>query len=51
MQQVFALVALCQQDDLRTFHIVRYHQAWIEDDGSLYIYIQNELWTATLQMR
>lgn len=46
-QQVFALAALCQQDDFRTFHIVRYQQAWLEDDGALYI--QTELCTATLR--
>ena len=47
IQQVFALAALCQQDDFRTFHIVRYQQAWLEDDGTLYI--QTELCTATLR--
>ena len=47
LHQVFALAALCQQDDFRTFHIVRYHQAWLEDDGVLYI--QTELCTATLR--
>lgn len=47
LQQVFALAALCQQDDFRTFHIVRYQQAWLEDDGALYI--QTELCTATLR--
>ena len=45
--QVFALAALCQQDDFRTFHIVRYQQAWLEDDGTLYI--QTELCSATLR--
>lgn len=45
--EVFALAALCQQDDFRTFHIVRYQQAWLEDDGTLYI--QTELCTATLR--
>lgn len=45
--QVFALAALCQQDDFRTFHIVRYQQAWLEDDGTLYI--QTELCAATLR--
>ena len=45
--QVFALAALCQQDDFRTFHIVRYQQAWLEDDGT--IYIQTELCSATLR--
>lgn len=45
--KVFALAALCQQDDVRTFHIVRYQQAWLEDDGTLYI--QTELCSATLR--
>ncbi|KAL7435433.1 hypothetical protein ACHAXH_005443, partial [Discostella pseudostelligera] len=47
LREVFALAALCQQDDFRTFHIVRYQQAWLEDDGTLYI--QTELCTATLR--
>ncbi|KAL7543181.1 hypothetical protein ACHAXR_012467 [Thalassiosira sp. AJA248-18] len=46
LREVFALAALCQQDDFRTFHIVRYQQAWLEDDGTLYI--QTELCSATL---
>lgn len=47
LREVFALAALCQQDDVRTFHIVRYQQAWLEDDGTLYI--QTELCSATLR--
>jgi len=47
LREVFALAALCQQDDFRTFHIVRYQQAWLEDDGTLYI--QTELCSATLR--
>ncbi|KAL7498437.1 hypothetical protein ACHAWT_008849 [Skeletonema menzelii] len=47
LREVFALAALCNQSDLRTFHIVRYHQAWLEDDGNLYI--QTELCKATLR--
>ena len=47
LREVFALSALCQQDDFRTFHIVRYQQAWLEDDGMLYI--QTELCSATLR--
>jgi len=47
LREVFALAALCQQDDFRTFHIVRYQQAWLEEDGTLYI--QTELCTATLR--
>ena len=37
LREVFALAALCQQDDFRTFHVVRYQQAWLEGDGTLYI--------------
>lgn len=47
LREVFALAALCNQSDIRTFHIVRYQQAWLEDDGTLYI--QTELCTATLR--
>ena len=47
LREVFALAALCQQDDFRTFHIVRYQQAWLEEDGTLYI--QTELCNATLR--
>lgn len=41
------MAALCNQSDMRTFHIVRYHQAWFENDGSLYI--QTELCYSTLR--
>jgi wee1-like protein kinase len=44
-QQVYALAALSDQADTATFHIVRYHQAWMEDDR---LYIQTELCTGTL---
>ena len=47
LREVFALAALCNQSDFRTFHIVRYHQAWLEDDGTLYI--QTELCKSTLR--
>ena len=47
LREVFALAALCNQSDLRTFHIVRYHQAWLEEDGNLYI--QTELCKATVR--
>jgi wee1-like protein kinase len=47
LREVFALAALCNQSDCRTFHIVRYHQAWLEDDGTLYI--QTELCKSTLR--
>ena len=38
--QVYALAALSDQADTATFHIVRYHQAWMEDDR---LFIQTEL--------
>ena len=47
MYQVHALAALCNEADVRTFHIVRYHQAWFECDGTLYI--QTELCSNTLR--
>eukprot|EP00804_Cyclotella_cryptica_P006759 CCRYP_015710-RD/>CCRYP_015710-RD protein AED:0.10 eAED:0.10 QI:1189/0.66/0.75/1/0.66/0.5/4/0/762 len=47
LREVHALAALCSQADVRTFHIVRYHQAWFEDDGTLYI--QTELCSNTLR--
>jgi hypothetical protein len=43
--QVYALAALSDQADTATFHIVRYHQAWMEDDR---LYIQTELCSGTL---
>lgn len=43
--QVYALAALSDQADTATFHIVRYHQAWMEDD---LLYIQTELCQGTL---
>jgi wee1-like protein kinase len=43
--QVYALAALSDQADTAAFHIVRYHQAWMEDDR---LYIQTELCTGTL---
>ena len=47
MLQVHALAALSNEADAKTFHIVRYHQAWFENDGTLYI--QTELCTGTLK--
>ena len=38
--QVYALAALSDQADTATFHIVRYHQAWMEDNR---LFIQTEL--------
>jgi serine/threonine protein kinase len=43
--QVYALAALSDQADTANFHIVRYHQAWMEDDR---LYIQTELCSGTL---
>jgi hypothetical protein len=43
--QVYALAALSDQADTATFHIVRYHQAWMEDN---LLYIQTELCSSTL---
>jgi len=47
LREVFALAALCNEQDLRNYHIVRYHQCWLEDDGTLYI--QMELCASTLR--
>lgn len=47
LKEVYALAAICDQADTATFHIVRYHQAWMDDDQKLYI--QTELCTSTLQ--
>lgn len=43
--QVYALAALSDQADTANFHIVRYHQAWMEDER---LYIQTELCVGTL---
>jgi wee1-like protein kinase len=45
LKEVYALAALSDQADPATFHIVRYHQAWMEDDR---LYIQTELCSGTL---
>ena len=45
LKEVYALAALSDQADTATFHIVRYHQAWMEDDR---LYIQTELCTGNL---
>jgi wee1-like protein kinase len=39
------LAALSDQADTATFHIVRYHQAWMEENR---LYIQTELCTSTM---
>jgi len=43
--KVYALAALSDHADPATFHIVRYHQAWMEDDR---LYIQTELCSSNL---
>eukprot|EP00934_Nitzschia_sp_Nitz4_P001465 Nitzschia sp. Nitz4//scaffold42_size132992//26756//29100//NITZ4_003384-RA/size132992-augustus-gene-0.101-mRNA-1//1//CDS//3329551673//1465//frame0 len=45
LHEVYALAALSDQADPATFHIVRYHQAWMEENR---LYIQIELCTSTL---
>lgn len=46
LKEVYALSALSDQADTATFHIVRYHQAWMEEQR---LYIQTELCKTTLQ--
>jgi len=46
LKEVYALAALSDRAESAAFHIVRYHQAWMEDDR---LYIQTELCTSTLQ--
>jgi wee1-like protein kinase len=43
--QVYALSTLSDQADTAAFHIVRYHQAWMEENR---LYIQTELCSCTL---
>ena len=45
LKEVFALAALSDLSETGSFHIVRYHQAWIEDNR---LYIQTELCNSTL---
>eukprot|EP00978_Attheya_sp_CCMP212_P036864 scaffold170191_cov54-Attheya_sp.AAC.8 len=45
LKEVYALAALSDHSDGAAFHIVRYHQAWMEDNR---LYIQTELCTSTL---
>ena len=45
LNEVFALAALSDVAEPRGFHIVRYHQAWMEENR---LYIQTELCTSTL---
>lgn len=45
LRQVYALAALSDQAHTATFHIVRYHQAWMEEDR---LYIQTELCQGSL---
>jgi len=45
LKEVYALAALSDQADFAAFHIVRYHQAWMEENR---LYIQTELCSSTL---
>lgn len=47
LKEVTALAALSDLSDTAAFHVVRYHQAWMEDDR---LHIQTELCTSTLRM-
>ncbi|CAN0216780.1 unnamed protein product, partial [Laminaria digitata] len=44
LREVYALAAVCDAQD--TINIVRYHQAWIEDER---LYIQTELCETSLE--
>ena len=46
LKEVYALAALSDQADTAAFHIVRYHQAWMDENR---LYIQTELCSSTLQ--
>lgn len=45
LMEVYALAALSDLPDPSTIHIVRYHQAWMQDNR---LYIQNELCSSSL---
>jgi len=45
LKEVYALAALSDLPDSSTIHIVRYHQAWMEEDR---LYIQTELCSSNL---
>ena len=47
LQEVKALAELSDVSDMAAFHIVRYHQAWIEDDR---LHIVTDLCHSTLQV-
>ena len=47
LQEVKALAELSDVSDMAAFHVVRYHQAWIEDDR---LHIVTDLCQSTLQM-
>lgn len=47
LKEVYALATLCDRSDVAAFHIVRYHQAWMEENCTR-LYIQTELCTSTL---
>ena len=46
LREVHALAALSDSSDSAAFHIVRYHQAWMEENR---LFIQTELCTSTLR--
>ena len=46
LKEVYALAALSDVSQSHAFHIVRYHNAWMEDDR---LYIQTELCDTSLQ--
>ena len=47
LKEVYALAELSDLADTTAFHIVRYHQAWMEEDK---LHIVTELCTSTLQI-
>lgn len=48
LQEVKALAKVCNSDSEEVLHIVRYHQAWIEDER---LYMQTELCETSLDKR
>ena len=46
LREVCALAAVCDRAETAAFHIVRYHQAWMEDGR---LHIQTELCSSTLR--
>lgn len=48
LQEVKALAKVCNSDSEEVLHVVRYHQAWIEDER---LYMQTELCETSLDKR